>query len=195
MRIAYCVEGSADRALLRGLRDRWCPRAELVEGRFRGSRLPRSQIAKECRILTQLGADLIIFLRDANLEHWREVLSADEAKCPAEFRHRVVFGVCDRNAECWLASDAGHLAAARGRNQADFAVGDPSPAVKSAFGLVGFDKDQQEPAVAEYVATAPLRQWLRNRSFEHFYEQVWQRSKEMGCELENLRSNSERRLS
>lgn len=189
MRIAYCVEGSADRALLRGLRDRWCPRVELVEGRFRGSRLPRSQISRECRLLIQQGADLVIFLRDANLEDWREVLRADEAKCPAEFRHRVIFGVCDRNAECWLAADPDHLAAARAWEPAHFTVADPSPAVKSAFGFVGLEKEQQEPVVTEYVATAPLRHRLRNRSFEHFYEQVWQRSKELGCELENLRSS------
>ena len=64
MKIAFCVEGSADRAILHGLRDRWCPQAELVEGRFRGQVL-RSQIAKECRILTEKGADLIVFLRCA----------------------------------------------------------------------------------------------------------------------------------
>ena len=50
-----------------------------------------------------------------------------------------------------------------------------------------------EPVVAAHVVSAPLRQWLQNRSFEHFYEQVWQRSKEMGCELENLRSGQDQR--
>jgi len=187
MKIAYCVEGSADRAVLRGLRDRWCPDAELVEGRFRGSRLPRSQISKECKILTQKGADLIIFLRDANLENWREVLRADEAKCPPELQHRVVFGVCDRNAECWLAVDPDHLAAKFGRNRADFTIEDPSGAVKAAFGLVGFDKEQREPHVAAFVAAAPLGRWLHNKSFEHFYDQLWDRSKQLGCRLENLR--------
>src|SRR6266446_6726471 len=108
MKIAYCVEGSADRAILFGLRDRWCPEAKLLEGRFRGQ-LPRSQIAKECKILTTKGADLIVFLRDANLESWRDVLRTDRAKCPNEYSHRVLFGVCDRNAECWLAADADHL--------------------------------------------------------------------------------------
>ncbi len=81
MKIAFCVEGGADRAILKGLRDRWCPQAELVEGRFRGQP-PRSQISKECKVLSAKGADLIIFLRDANLENWREVLRADGAKCP-----------------------------------------------------------------------------------------------------------------
>ena len=187
MKIAYCVEGSADRALLHGLRDRWCPKAELVEGRVRGSQLPRSQIGKECKILTQKGADLIVFLRDANLEDWRDVLKADKAKCPPEYRHRVIFGVCARNVECWLASDPDHLAAKFGRSRADFMTADPSPAVKGAFGMVGFDKEQQEPRLAAFVTTAPLPRWLQNKSFENFYDQVWQQSKELGCTLENLR--------
>ena len=84
MKIAFCVEGSADRAILRGLRERWCRDAELVEGRFRGQ-LPRSQIPKECKLLSSKGADLIIFLRDANIEEWRDVCARQmKQKCPAE---------------------------------------------------------------------------------------------------------------
>ena len=186
MRIAFCVEGSADRAILRGLRDRWCPQAELVEGRFRGQ-LPRSQIAKECRMLSAKGVDLIIFLRDANLEDWRDVLRADEAKCPQESRHLAVFGVCDRNAECWLAADADHLSSRIGRPRHELQSQDPSPFVKAGFGMVGFDKEQKEPEVASYVASAPLSNWLTNKSFENFYDQLWQRSKEFRCQIENLR--------
>jgi hypothetical protein len=186
MKIAYCVEGSADRAILRGLRDRWCPQAELIEGRFRGT-LPRSQIQKECKILTQQGADLIVFLRDANTEDWRDVLKADETKCPAEYRHRVVFGVCAKNAECWLARAPDHLCQSKGCSRAELAAPDPSPAVKKVFGLVGFDKKQHEPAVADYVRTAPLTLWLQDKSFEHFYEQFWDQSKTHGCTIENLR--------
>ncbi len=188
MKIAFCVEGSADRAILKGLRDRWCPQAELVEGSFRGQ-LPRSQIPKECKILTQKGVDLIIFLRDANLEVWRDVLKADEAKCPAEYRHRVIFGVCDRNAECWLAEAPDHLSAAVGCSRSELDEADPSPFVKKAFGLIGFDKEQQESRVAAYVVGAPLKLWLHNKSFEDFYERLWNQSKQphMGCTLENLR--------
>ena len=186
MKIAFCVEGSADRAILQGLRDRWCPEAEFVEGRFRGQ-LPRSQIPKECKILTHKGADLIVFLRDSNRENWRDVLKADEAKCPAEYRHRVVFGICDRNVECWLAEAADHLAAAIGCSRAELNSDDPSPVVKRAFGLIGFDKEQQESRVAAYVRSAPLKRWLQNKSFENFYEQLWQQSQRTGCAFENLR--------
>jgi hypothetical protein len=188
MKIAFCVEGSADRAILQGLRDRWCPHAELIEGPFRGQ-LHRSQIAKECRILTEIkGAEMVVFLRDANKENWRDVLHADEAKCPAEYRNRVVFGVCERNAEWWLAAAPDHFAAKVGCSRQDLLEDDPSSAVKKAFGMTGFDKEQHEPRVATYVATAPLNQWLKNKSFENFYEQLWQKSKELNCpNMENLR--------
>jgi hypothetical protein len=191
MKIAYCVEGSADRAMLHGLRDRWCPQAELMEGHFRGKQLPRSQIAKECKILVLKGADLIVFLRDANLENWREVLRVDEAKCPPEYRHRVIFGVCDRNAECWLAADPDHLAAHLGRLRQEFTGADPSPVIKAAFGLVGFNKELQEPSVSSFIVTAPLERWLNNKSFGNFYDQLWQKSKELQCpNMENLRERN-----
>jgi len=149
----------------------------------------RSQIASECRVLAAKGAHLIVFLRDANDENWREVLRQDEAKCPGEYRHLVIFGVCDRNAECWLAAAPGHLACHVGGNLGDFTGADPSPAVKRAFGLVGFSKSQQEPRVAQYVKSGPLDRWLNNKSFEHFYEQVRQKSKEIECpNMENLRN-------
>lgn len=187
MKIAYCVEGSADRAIIHGLRDRWCPQAELLEGQFRGGKLKRKDIPKECRILTAKGADLILFLRDANFEDWRAVLKADEAKCPPEYRERVIFAVCDRNAECWLASDPDHLAA-RLRLPRNELKDDPSETVKAAFGLTGFDKEQNEAGVANYVTIAPLGNWLHNSSFANFYEQVWQKGKEWHCtSLENLR--------
>jgi hypothetical protein len=187
VKIAFCVEGSVDRAVLQGLRDRWCPGATLVEGAFRGQ-LPRSQIPKECKVLTAQGADLVVFLRDANLENWRDVLKADEARCPAKYRHRVIFGVCDRNAECWLAADPDYLASCLHRCRAEFTAADPSSAVKSALGLIGFDKELQEPHVAALVRGAPLQKRLRNKSFEHFYQQFWHYGKQAGCALENLRA-------
>ncbi len=99
----------------------------------------------------------------------------------------MVFGVCSRNAECWLAKAADHLSNALGCPLIELTSDDPSPVVKKAFGLVGFDKAQKESGVAAYVKTAPLKQWLRDKSFESFYEQLWNQSKQHGCALENLR--------
>ncbi len=133
------------------------------------------------------GADLIIFLRDANLEAWRDVVRADKAKCPPEYDHIAIFGVCDRNAECWLAAHPEHLAARIGRPLHELQSDDPSPFVKAGFGMVGFEANEKDTEVAAYVLTAPLKRWLANDSFEHFYSQLWQKSRERGCQIENLR--------
>jgi hypothetical protein len=42
--------------------------------------------------------------------------------------------------------------------------------------------------MAEFVSAAPLGNWLNNKSFENFYEQLRQKSKELRCPgVENLR--------
>src|SRR5271157_676732 len=104
MKIGYSIEGSTDRAMLRGLQRRWCPQAELVEGRFRGTsrESQRREIPRTCLELALKGADVIVFLRDTNEEDWRRVLKAEEARCRPEHQHLAVFGVCARNAESWL---------------------------------------------------------------------------------------------
>jgi hypothetical protein len=187
MKIGYSVEGSTDRAIITGLRDRWCPGAELIEGKFRGqTRTSRHrEIPKICQELSYKDADLIVFLTDSNVNPWREVQKGDSEKCPAEHRHLSVFGVCLRNAECWLAADPGHIAKAFGRNEPEFRVEDPKGIVESAFGITTIEKEEEK--IAEFVRAAPLRRWMINPSFEDFFDQLWQKSKELGCKIENLR--------
>lgn len=188
MRIGYSVEGSTDRALINGLRNRWCPTAQLVEGRFRGrsGRSQRREIPNTCLELTSKAVDLIIFLRDADDEYWRDVLKADEARCPFEHRHLTLFGVCDRNVECWLCSDADWLGKQTSRDPNEFRVDDPKGVFESAVGITGVEKREEE--VASLVESAPMANWLRNQSFEDFYNKLWQKSKEFpDCALENLR--------
>jgi hypothetical protein len=187
MKIGYSVEGSTDRAIVTGLRNRWCPNAELLEGKFRGQTHTsrHREVPKICRELSYKGADLIIFLTDSNVNSWREVQNADVEKCPLECQHVSVFGVCRRNAECWLAADSGHIAKFSGRNESEFRVDDPKGIVESVFGVTGTDK--QEAAIAEFVRNAPLQRWMTNPSFEDFFDRLWQKSKELGCTIENLR--------
>jgi hypothetical protein len=62
MIIGYCVEGSTDRAFINGLKERWCEKATLIEGHFRGSThlSQRREIAKICHELNSKEADLLL---------------------------------------------------------------------------------------------------------------------------------------
>jgi hypothetical protein len=187
MTLGYSVEGSTDRALLKGLQVRWCRDAQLIEGRFRGSsgQSQRREIPNICTDLVSKGVDLIVFLRDSNAEDWREVLKGDKARCRDEHKHLTVFGVCDRNVECWLCADADWLGSKTGKPPSEFRVGDPKRVFEEAMGISSLDRKERE--IANLVCDAPLRNWLSNRSFEDFYNQLWQTSKERGCSIENLR--------
>jgi hypothetical protein len=187
MKIGYCVEGSTDRALLEALRVRWCPDATLIEGRFRGA-FRRREIPKACFELQQKGVDLIVMLRDANDENWRDVLNGDQQCCVPAHAHFAVFGICDRNVECWLTTDRQYASARLGLPAQNFAVPDPKDIFESAMGISALER--KEPEIVEFVLAAPLRNWLGNHSFENFYSQLRQKSKELGCMIENLLERS-----
>jgi hypothetical protein len=183
MRIGYCVEGSADRALLVGLHRRWCPAAEMIEGKFRGA-FRRREIPKACIELQYKGADIIIMLRDANDENWREVLDGDQKCCSTAHQHLAVFAVCSRNVECWLTADSQYASNRTGRPVETFRVDDPKSVFEEAMGITTLDRKERE--IVDYTHGAPLRNWLTNKSFENFYEQLRLRSKQLNCGLENL---------
>jgi hypothetical protein len=191
MRIGYSVEGSTDRALLKGLQIRWCRDAELLEGHFRGTSMQgrRRDMPKVCTELLSKGAGVIVFLRDANDENWRDVLKRDQLRCIPEHQHLAVFGVCHRNVECWICADAEWIATKTGKPASVFRVADPKGVFEHAMGISSFDKKEEE--IAELVRDAPLQNWLSNRSFEDFYNQLWQKSKERGCSIENLRARTQ----
>ncbi len=187
MRIGYSVEGSIDRAFLEGLRQRWCPQAQLVEGHFRGATAQsrRREIPRICLELQNQGVECIVFLTDSNEAEWREVLRTEEARCRPEHQHITVFGVCLRNVECWLAADADHIANYFRRSRQEFVIDDPKGVVEAAFGVTANDKKEAE--IARFVQGAPLRHWLNNPSFEHFYDALRGKSRDLGCQIENLR--------
>ncbi len=190
MKIGYSVEGSTDRALITGLKNRWCPDAELVEGKFRGQTETRrrAEMPRICQELAHKDVSLIVFLTDSNAAPWRQAKKDEEQRCPQKYHRLSVFGVCRRNVECWLSVDADYIANQLGRTAAEFRVEDPKGIVESAFGISGLDK--QEEKIAQFVRQAPLRHWLSNASFEDFFSQLWQKTKELGCKIENLRDPS-----
>jgi hypothetical protein len=189
MRIGYCVEGSTDKAMLYGLKERWCPTVQLIEARFRGTRFRRRDIPAVCLdLIAGKAVDLAIFLRDANEEKWRDVLAADEGACKPEYKPLAIFGVCDRNVECWLCADPNWIAKETGHQPNEFRVPDPKGAFEKAMQITGLDRKEQE--IAKLVKQAPLKKWLsNNRSFKEFYERIWDKSKEQGCKIENLQES------
>jgi len=190
MKIGFAVQGSTDRAFLHGLQRRWCRDVELLPGPFRGSTglSLRRELAKICRDFRLKGCDILVFLSDADVPDWRGVQRAEVGRLPQEMRGLAVYGMADRNIECWLCADPHYAAQETGRDAKEFQVDDPKGAFEAAMGITRDDKREEE--IAQYVAKAPLARWLENsRSFEDFYDQLWGVSKQKGCAIENLRES------
>lgn len=194
MKIGFAVQGSTDEAFLHGLRDRWCKGAELIRSYPRGSTglSLRRELAKICHELFYLKrCDVLIFLSDADVQDWRELQRSEIAKLPEKIRSFVVYGMADLNIECWLCAEPQFIAQETGQDSSAFQVPDPKTAFESAMGISRDDKKEKE--IARMVAHAPLNLWLKNsKSFEDFFDQLWQLSKQCGCQIENLRSRATR---
>ena len=186
MRIGYSVEGSTDRALLEGLRRRWCPGADFVEGPFRGSTREslRREYRKICAQVLAQRADVMVFLTDAGDERWQDVQRTERSKFPQDCLGLAVHGVAERNVECWLCSAPGWLAGQLRAEAPPFGCANPKGAFEAALGVSRDDMKEEE--IAELVRRAPLRDWLSNRSFRDFYDQLRDRSQQLGCAIENL---------
>lgn len=182
MRIGYAVDDAMHRALIVGLRRRWCPEAELMPGHMRGrTKLSRRrEVAKICEELALKGVDAVVFLTDCDVRPWRQVQQEERQRVPPERSALTVVGVADRNGECWICMDADYVATVTGLPASDFRVNDPSGPFKAATADMG------EAEIAKVIAEAPLRHWLRNDSFEDFYKQVRSLSQRLGCTVENL---------
>lgn len=170
-----------------GLRDRWCPGAELVEGSFRGSTgmAIRREYARISDELRMKGADVMVFLTDCDTDEWRAVQRNERDKFPADRLELAVHGVCDRNIECWICIEAEYVAERLGVVVAALRVADPKGAFEGAMRITR--DDRREPEIAELVRQAPLHRWLESVSFEDFYEQLRNKSARLGCQIENLR--------
>jgi len=187
MTIGFSVQGSTDRAVIKGLHRRWCRQADLVEGRFRGStRLSlRREYNKICDEFVERGVQVMIFLTDSDGEPWRDVHRNERSKFPEVHRDIAVHGVADRNIEAWVCADPEWLARETAVAPDDFRCEDPKAAFERALGI---DRDdRREETIERLVFEAPLERWLRNSSFENFYEQLRDMSQRLGCAVENLR--------
>lgn len=187
MIIGYSVQGSTDRAVIHGLAKRWCPKAVVLEGHFRGSTKEslRREYLRICEELEERSVDVIVFLTDADTESWQVVKKNELSKFPSQFLGKSIHGVADRNIEAWLCADADWMGKKLGVDPASLRCDDPKAAFEKAIHL---DRDDHKEAeIAAIVAEAPLRNWLNNKSFEDFYENARDVSQQRGCVVENLR--------
>ena len=197
MKIGYCVQGGADEAVVRGLADRWCPGAELAVGTFRGS--SRESFRREIRkalldLKDSKACGALVVLTDADANRWQEVKRRESKKVPDDCRHLTLFGVADRNVECWLAADRGALAAELGCRAAEIPKDDPSAFVKRRFGLTGQDRrEDAKERVRKYVARAPLKSWIgASDSFADFHDGARRLARRTRCAMPNERQDGVR---
>jgi hypothetical protein len=191
VKIGYSVEGSTDRAFIRGLRDRWCPGAELEEGFFRGSTgfSRRRECERICSQFVLSGVDVIVVLTDGNGSDWRQVKENERQSFPEDHLFQCVHGVPDRNIECWICADPVWLGSKLGVEPDSLRTQDPKGTFEAALKITRDEK--QEGTIAKLVADAPLQMWLeQSRTFQDFYDRVRAISLLLGCEIENLRDNN-----
>jgi hypothetical protein len=195
--IGFIVQGTNDLAFLDGLRVRYCPNAIIAQPHFRGS--SRESLRREIRkALGELRyrdcCDYFVILTDADVNPWREVHRNEWAKIPAIYQHVTIFGVAERNIECWLAASPSFLASELDCEPNEIPIEDPSDFVKARLrALCGPEgQDAWRQRVVAIVCHAPLGQWLRaSRSFEHFWDQIVRMSKQQkGCQIPNERNSS-----
>lgn len=192
MKIGYAVQGATDRAFLRGLGQRWCPDAELVEGAFRGSTglALRRELAKICEdLLHHKQCSAVIILSDSDSQNWRDVHRSEVAKLPQERKALVVYGIADRNIECWLCADSAYVATKADCTVDSLKVDDPKTVFERAMGVSR--DDRKEDSIIALVVEAPvdvLKTWYAtSESFEHFYKQLRAVGTQLKCAgIENL---------
>ena len=191
MKIGYYVQGAADEAFVHGLAERWCPQAEMAPGKFRGS--SKESFRREIEIALwdlrdDKRCDVLVVLTDSDVAAWREVKRREWNRVPNDCQHMCVFGVADRNIECWLAIDRHALARELGCNPADIPQDDPSGFVKRKFGLGerDFARQAARDRVRRFVAGAPVKVWIQNSdSFEDFYGDARRLAARTRCVMPN----------
>lgn len=196
MKIGYYVQGDADEAVVWGLAKRWCPDAELVKGPFRGSTnvaLKRElHIALSMNLKDDKRCDAIVFLTDADADLWRDVKRRELNSIPTDCQHLTLFGVANRNIECWLAIDRSALARELECSEEDIPKDNPSDFVKRHFGLTGRNKLEAKARICNYVTHASLREWIEGSdSFADFYDEARRWAARNECSIPNEREGED----
>lgn len=193
MKIGYYVQGTVDEAFVKGLSERYCPKAVLAKGKFRGASAP--SLRRDLRIaLLDLrnnhSCDYLVVLTDADDAEWHDIYKREWDKVPIDCKHITVFGVANRNIECWLSIDRSALAAELGCKAEDIPTDNPSGFVKRKFGVGsrGTERQAGKERIEKFVSEVSFYNWLQNcKSFEHFWDQIYTLSKQSDCTIPNER--------
>ena len=162
-------------------------------GKFRGASDPsfRRDIRKALLDLKDdKGCDYLVVLTDADKEDWHDMYKSEWQRVPSECEHITVFGVANRNIECWLSIDRSALAAQLGCKAEDIPTDNPSGFVKRKFGVGsrGTERQVGKKRIEKFVSNVPFHNWINKcRSFKHFWDQIYTLSKQANCSIPNER--------
>lgn len=197
MKLGYCVQGSADEAFVKGFAKRYCVSPSFEEPYFRGESglTLRREIKKALQELIHKACHYVVILTDSDTSDWKEVYKREWKKVPDQYQHLTVFGVADRNIECWLALDRHALAKELGCDVSDIPSDNPSEFVKRSFGITGRQREDGLRRIEEFVQRVKLNDWIKSsNSFEAFYERIRELSKQAtsSCHIPNEREAGSR---
>ena len=127
-------------------------------------------------------------MTDSDENRWQEVKQREWKKVPQDCQHLAVFGVADRNIECWLALDRQALADEIHCDANDLAVDDPKGVIESGFEYGRRDIEEVKRRIRDFVCNGPIKNWIRaGDSFEDFYGDVRALAARTGCNVPNER--------
>ncbi|MEW5945848.1 MAG: hypothetical protein AB1742_06580 [bacterium] len=181
MKIGFTCQGSTDEAFLEGLKESVCPRAVLIKGDARGSSGEsfRREIRKILPALREKGAEIFIILNDSDAGKFREIKKRESAYVPEEYKADTVYGIAERNIECWLTADQNYCKKRFGT----------SPPRDSRFRKKYFVKamgisarSPKKEDIISFVKDAQIGEWRKkSRSFDHFCRELVVMEKKKNC--------------
>lgn len=189
MRIGLLGEDNMHDAVLRGLSARWCPRAEMETGQFRGrtKKRRRAELRHELTALMRAHkCSCAAILLDADNDKWKDKVENERSKLPEEYVHLTAIGAPERNVECWLTADLDHFCSVTGADRERIEAArrtDPKGEVRSSLERAAHGSKKVHDYAVGFVAGAPLSAWLRMNCFKAFYDECRGLATTLGCSL------------
>lgn len=191
MKIGVICEDGEQRAVVEGLiRRGWCPNAVLELGEFKGmkGRSLRRELPKALWALRQKDVQFFVVMTDADNDNWQTVRNSGLEGVSEEYEPFLIFGVPDRNVECWVVADRQYFAGFANCRIEDLSVADPEMVVKRRLLDAGWDSPNQGIVALIESPDAPIPTWIESSSsFAAFYEDCRDVAQRNGCHIPNER--------